>query len=164
MAYAEGELRGIGGWLAFFLVTLGVFTPLSSIVSVAMLSGEAEIAITYGTAWDTLIAWVWVMAGATAALAWFATWRMIARQNWLSVRITIAVLWAIAAITLIGEPLLVSLMTGLSFAELVGAEGIGLIRPLVYCTIWTLYLLQSVRVANTYRGDPEDDGLAEVFE
>ena len=38
-------------------------------------------------------------------------------------------------------------------------------RALVYATIWTAYLLRSVRVANTYpREDADEAELTEVFE
>ena len=38
-----------------------------------------------------------------------------------------------------------------------------MVRPLIFCVIWTAYFLVSRRVANTYRDDPVGDPLAEVF-
>ena len=164
MAIYEGELRGIGGWLAFFLVTLGVISPASIVISVATLAADANVAASYGPQWGQLLALEWTVAGASVAGVWLAVWQFFTVKRWRTVRFPIGVLWLLALLTLVVEPLAVSLMTGMAYADMfAGAPG-EFVRPLVYSSIWTAYLLKSERVANTYPlADPGDE-VAEVFE
>ena len=44
------------------------------------------------------------------------------------------------------------------------ASATGLVRGILYCTLWTSYLLKSRRVANTYPRNGEEDHLAAIFD
>ncbi|HST35469.1 MAG TPA: hypothetical protein VLK25_02410, partial [Allosphingosinicella sp.] len=57
-----------------------------------------------------------------------------------------------------------SLIMGITLRDLVGAADATYVRPFVYSTIWTLYLLNSRRVAHTYEKSPVPEGIAEVFQ
>jgi hypothetical protein len=161
MAHDDGELRGIGGWLAFFLVTLGVITPVFSILSVAALSADAAVAASYGELWSTLLALEWSLVGITVAAAWLAVWHFFTVRSRRTVRLAVAVLWLIALLAVLGEPLGISLVTGLPLGQFLGQD---VVRPLVYSTLWTAYLLKSERVANTYPAAGTDDEIAATFE
>ncbi|PXA98226.1 hypothetical protein DMC47_09465 [Nostoc sp. 3335mG] len=166
MAYSDGELRGVGGWLAFFLVTLGAFSPAVTLISVLMMMTNGQTAAAFGDSWGAVLRAEWTIAGIACLAMWFAVYRFLAVRNWTTVLIGIAVIWLVAAITLIIEPLIVAGLLGLPLTQLYGAMGASLVRPLIYAGIWTAYLLKSERVANTYRyperGD--EDALAEVFD
>ena len=159
MAIFDNDIRGIGGWLAFFLVTLGLITPISSLLSVGALAADPAAAAGYGEAWSTLIAFEWAMAGITAAAAWFAVWQFFKVKRRRTVRIAIAVLWLMATIALVVEPIGVAALAGITYGDLFEQTPADFVRPVVYSTIWTAYLLKSVRVANTY---PVDGSAAEV--
>jgi len=165
MGYQSSEISGVGGWLAFFLVTLGVFTPLKAIVLLYQLSSP-EIAASFGTHWPAIRTCFWVLNGAIVAIAWFIAWRLIFVQRWTSVRIAVAGLWAMGILPNVIELIAISLISGVSLVTLFANGGFGLFQPLIYSAIWTAYLLQSARVWNTYPRDGEDDGedLAGVFE
>ena len=164
MANYDGELRGIGGWLAFFLVTLGVFTPLNAVVSLATLAADAEVAASYGAQWGRLLVLEWTLVGISVAAAWVAVWQFFHVRRWQTVRFAIGVLWLLALLAVVGEPLGVSLMTGLAFGDVFAGAAGEFVRPLVYSSLWTAYLLKSERVANTYPlADPGDE-IVEVFE
>ncbi len=165
MAYGDGELRGVGGWLTFFLVTLGVFSPAVTLISVLTMT-NGQTAAAFGDAWDSVLRAEWSIAGIACLAMWFAVYRFLAVRNWTTVLIGIAVIWLVASVTLIVEPLIVAGLLGLPLTQLYGAMGSSLVRPLIYAGIWTAYLLKSERVANTYR-HPErgdEEALAEVFD
>lgn len=160
------ELHGIGGWLAFFLVTLGVFGPLASIVSVIGLTNDPVAVSMMGDLWGTVVTFEWAVTGLACAAMWFAVARFFLVRNWNTVRIAIGVLWLVAALGILVEPMGIALIAGLDPGTIYGGMGLATIRPLIYATVWTAYLLKSDRVANTYRY-PENDGedaLAQVFD
>ncbi|MEN3748517.1 DUF2569 family protein [Sphingomonas sp. HF-S3] len=166
MGYSDRELYGVGGWLTFFLVTLGVISPLVSIGSVLMMTSDSATAGALGDAWDTAVRIEWTIVVIVCLAMWFAVYRFLMVRNWTTVVIGISVIWLVASVTLIVEPLIVAGVLGLPLVQLYGAMGATLVRPLIYAGIWTAYLLKSERVANTYRyperGDEE--ALAEVFD
>jgi len=163
MAIFDNELRGIGGWLAFFLVTLGIVTPLTSLFSVGALAADPAAAAGYGENWNTLLAFEWAMAGLTAAAAWIAVWHFFKVKQRRTVRIAVLVLWAMAFIALVAEPIGVAMLAGITYGELFEQTPDGFIRPVVYSTIWTAYLLKSVRVANTYPAEGSAGEVVETF-
>lgn len=162
MAYGDGD-RGVGGWLAFFLVTLGIFTPLATIIGVAVALNDPAAAAVLGPAWTSLRNGEIVLTVLTVGLCWFACWRFLSVFNWTTVKIGIATLWSLVALSVIGEPLVVSMVTGIDLGLLMREMGFDLIRPFFYGTIWTLYLLKSMRVRNTYSGEAVREEMAEVF-
>lgn len=164
MAYADGEREGVGGWLVFFLVTLGLFTPLFAIGTALALSELAAAAFD-PEPFQGAIAWKWGFVAVRCALVWFAVGRFLFIRNWTTVQIGVISLWVLAAYALAIDPVIVSPLTDLATGDLVAAPGLAsFIQPIGYAAIWTAYLLNSERVANTYRPRSDDDGLAEPFE
>jgi hypothetical protein len=159
----EDELRGVKGWLLTFVIIMAVISPLAVIgLVIRDLYGDPMVQAAYGTLWPSIESFEWTHAIVTILACWFVAWRLVTVHNWLSVRIAIAGIWLIAVGGVLTELLGVSLITGVAFGDLFGASASpGLFRPLIFCGIWTAYLLKSRRVANTYR-DPGEQ--AEVFE
>lgn len=164
MASDDGELRGIGGWLAFFLVTLGVITPVATLLSVATLAADAGVAASYGPQWEQLLVLEWTVAGASTAAAWVAVWHFFKVRRRRTVRLAIGVLWGLAAAATVVEPLAVSLLTGMAYGDMFAGAPSEFIRPLIYSSIWSAYLLKSERVANTYPREDAPGEIVEVFE
>jgi hypothetical protein len=164
MAYDDGELRGIGGWLAFFLITLGVITPLRTVFAVASLTADSQIAANLGELRMPVLAFEWSLAAFSIAAAGVAVWHFFNVQHWRTVRFAIGVLWLFAALSLVVEPLGVSLLTGVALGEIISGAPAEFIQPLIYSSIWTAYLLKSERVANTYPRAGGGGEVAEVFE
>lgn len=164
MANDNGELHGIGGWLAFFLVTFGLVTPVATFLSVVALVGDTQVAANFGPAWDQLVVLEWGIVGVTVAATWFAVWQFFTVHHWRTVRLAVGVLWLLAALALVVEPLGVSLLTGATFGDVFSGAATEFVRPLIYSSLWTAYLLKSERVANTYPPTDTDHEVVEVFE
>jgi hypothetical protein len=162
MAYADGD-RGVGGWLAFFLVTLGIFTPGATILMTLLSFRDPDAALAYQM-YPGLTSVSVGMTLAIAAICWFACWRFLKVFNWQTVRIGIGTLVLLAATSILVEPMVVSAVTGIEFGTLFGLLGPEQFRPIVYSTIWTLYLLLSKRVRNTYSGTADEEVMTEVFQ
>jgi hypothetical protein len=70
----------------------------------------------------------------------------------------------IAPLAVFGEVFMVSRIVGLEFGALVAqSSGPELVRPFGYATVWTIYLLRSKRVRNTY-GEGQGEAVGQVFE
>lgn len=159
-----GELRGVGGWLAFFLVAFGILSPLTALFSiVTMLYGAQGGAAVFGDAWMPLQIFEWAVIAVSFGGIWFAVWRMLQVHNWQSVRITIATIWLVGPAMVLVEAAGVAWLFGLSFGETFAGAGPDVVRPFIFATIWTIYLLKSERVANTYPQAPEVEEMAETF-
>ena len=165
MACRDGP-SGIGGWLAFYLVTLGVISPLVTIVNLySNLFADPAVGTFYGDRWPALLAAELAINFLLLAAIYYVVWRFFLRKEWRTVRIAIAVMWISAVPVALLELVVVSLLGGLDFGALVPASIGDLLKPMIYSALWTTYLLRSVRVANTYpREDEAAEGLAEVFE
>lgn len=164
MADYDPDLRGVGGWLAFFLVTLGIVNPLTLAVTGYQTLGNPEIAAAYGDIWPTLRNAELGIMVLLVGVCWYSCWRFLNLFNRTTVWIGIAALWTLALVTVFGEPYAVSVIAGLDFGELLtSATGAENVRPFGYATIWTLYLLRSKRVRSTY-GPEQGEAVGEVFE
>lgn len=163
----DSQIEGIGGWLAFFLVTLGLVTPISVLVTTGLTTGADDVAPEFLSVWPRVVAMEWALAAITALACWFALYRFLRVRNWQTVRIGVGTLILITFIAVIVEPLLTAAMLGVPLGQVFQAAGTAIVRPLVYCGLWSAYLLNSKRVANTYRLAPladDTEALSEVFE
>jgi hypothetical protein len=162
MAY-DGELRGVGGWLLFFIVIMAVISPVYAVVQVLRELYGAPFA---GLDQDPLVSatrtFAWALIAVSTAICWFVAYRLISVHNWASVKLAIAGIWIVGVGGMVAEYAGVVLITGVPLGALLAETGPrGVIQPVVFGLIWTSYLLKSERVANTYRGAQEQ---AEVFE
>jgi hypothetical protein len=91
----------------------------------------------------------WISAAAFCVISVFAGWRLLKDHRLVSVIIAIGSLWVA------GPGLgLISLASLEHAGARISASDVGVVvgRPLVWAAIWTLYLLFSKRVRNTYLG------------
>ena len=162
MAYDERALRGVGGWLAFLVLTLAVFSPLRGAFNLlTVLNAPAPPA--YAAGWGAVRALTVVEVVIQIGIAWFLAWRLVHRQDRATVRIVMLGLWANALIVSPAMLLLVATAGGLPLGPVPAASGRVLARGVVYALVWTLYLQRSRRVANTYT-DGDEGELRAVFE
>lgn len=165
MAYDERSLRGVGGWLAFFILTLSVFGPLRAVAQTYInLYGDPSVALAYAGRWGLLQGIEWSLVAVAAGTSVFLGWRLYAVPVWRSVQLTIAGLWLISPVVQLIDIVAVSSIAGVGVGALFGQVFGEIIRSLGYAAIWTAYLLRSRRVENTYARYPETDDLAEVFD
>lgn len=147
------ELAGVEGWLYFFGISLFALGPLITVVMAAAELSKLEDIYprSVGSSqWNSTIVAVWTATAIYCAISIFAGWRIFMRRVPATIPIVIACIW------LMGPGLAVVVMMvaqdisggGVTATDVGSYFG----RPLVYCTIWTAYLLRSERVKNTYRG------------
>ena len=163
MAYDRRSLTGIGGWLAFFIITLGL-NALASLLLAAMaavaLFGGATAPLGGSAYAVVLLLLALVRTGGYAFLVWLMNWRQVDTTP----RRVIIGLWVLALGLACIDVTAALLLTEVDARSLGYALGVDLVRPLIYAALWTAYLLRSERVANTYTADDPDRQLAVVFE
>jgi hypothetical protein len=163
MAYSDPEGGGVGGWLAFFVLVMAVFSPLAMLIGTAgSLYGDAGLEQAFPDLWTTIQAFEWSLAAITIAGCWYVAWRLNKVYVWKTVRITIAGIWLLSVGSLVVEILGISMITGVPVASMTAAVGAEIVRPFIFSTIWTAYFLRSKRVANTYLRHDEAE-VAQVF-
>ena len=160
----ERDTPRIGGWLAFFLLTLGVISPAGTLIKTAT---EAAVyrwgsLTTFGQI--TVDAALWIIGGIGAVASCGLALMLLRVRRWASVRGTIGGIWSIACFDIVSR----SVVVDSAFAEpllfSLRHPSVGQLRPLIFCVVWTAYLLRSSRVANTYpRQDGYDPALADIF-
>jgi hypothetical protein len=164
MSYTGDGIGGVGGWLAFFVIVIGVLTPLAMILgNAADLYGDNQIALAMGSAWNSIQVATWGTVAIGLGLCWFIVYRLMRIERWSTVRITIAGIWLLAIGLNFAQILLLSLLSGIPADQIAVAAAVDIVRGIVFGIVWTSYFLLSKRVANTYRHDPEGEDLAERF-
>ena len=160
----SGELVGIGGWLATFIVIMAVISPVRVLVTTwANLYGDPSVAAAYAETWRAIEAYEWTLATVVVAISWFLVWRLVKVRAWKTVKLVIAGIWALAIGLQLAEFLGVALIGRVSVELVLPALFPGVLQPIVFCTIWTAYLLRSERVANTYPRHGDAEQVAGVF-
>jgi hypothetical protein len=157
------EPSGVGGWLGLFVVALGLFSPAATLLQMLSLYSDPSIAAAFGESWRAIQVAEWSLFALSIAASWYLVWRLFNVQTRKTVRIVIAGIWLLSVGGIALDLLIVSIGSGLPIGGLLAAGGAEMVRPVVFCVIWTAYFLVSKRVANTYSDDPEGDSLAEVF-
>jgi len=164
MSDTRADLVGVGGWLAFLVIVLSVFTPFGLIVGPLLdLYADPEVALFYAPVWVTLQTVIWVTAFAGVALCYFLVYRLNRVENWTTVRLTIAGLWIIGVGTNAVHLAAVSLLADIPLDLLLAEGAVPFLRAIIFAIVWTSYLLLSRRVANTYRRGASSEELAGRF-
>jgi hypothetical protein len=165
MAYGGGdELRGIAGWLAFFVVVTAVLTPIGAVLMTAfLLYGDPSVAAGYGPKWPAVQLFEWLLTALTVAAAWLIVYRLVRVRTWSSVRITIACIWLTGLGAMLIDIAGIRLIADVPFALLFEGVGPDIVQVVVVDMIWTAYFLRSRRVANTYGRDDAGEDAAAVF-
>ena len=100
--------------------------------------------------WGHIKGYYWISLICSILLLWFAGNRLVRRLEWKSVRLTILVIWMTGPVSVIITVLYFYLMFPSLFRMAVDGFFTDFIESFSYPIIWTLYLLKSERVRNTY--------------
>ena len=162
MGYGDRTLVGIGGWLAFFVIIMAVFTPLATVLNLVELTQPGTAAV-FGDRLGAIMGFEIALGLANVLGAWFLVWRLVKVERWQTVRIVIAGIWILGVGLAVVELLLLSFVGGIGTEIVIQGGAIVVIRPVIFATLWTAYFLKSERVANTYLRDADPDELDQVF-
>lgn len=158
MAYDERALRGIGGWLAFLIVLLGIVGPLWLLM---LLLGTWQMAADEIGMDRTVFQWTMAVTTISRiAVMLYIAWLLYTVHRPATVRIAILGLWvASIGVTILHLMLLVVFTNERPLVTIIGGIPLLALEALP-AAIWTLYLRCSRRVANTYA---LDGNVADVF-
>ena len=153
----KGQLQGIGGWLKLLVFYLMIFEPLVSLWDTyARLSRSFNIEPTFADESgyrQFAIAWcaAMILVAGLSVIAGYKLWKDL---RWSSVKLAIILMWAGRALSLLMVIFLPWLATGaVNFDQpllLLKAH----MPAITFTFLWSFYLLDSVRVRNTYHGSP----------
>ena len=159
----DEEPRGLGGWLAVFLLFLGLGGVAQAVAVVRYLVSLRTPVVATLDGHDLRL----LASGAAAwqafelILCLFMAWRLIRVRNRRTRVIVIAGIWLFG---LFG-PMVEILVSPFSWRapHLMRDLLIGARLNLVICVLWTSYFLLSRRVANTYDGLAESEAITDIF-
>ncbi len=160
---ADQELRGVGGWLGFLVVILGVISPIRILIETGInLNVAAEVAQSLGSNWTIYKITAWLLSLTAAACSIYLAYRLNAVRRRSTVGLVIKGMWILAFVPQLLDLLLsLALFPHLSDALMDPSLIADLTKSLIFPTVWSLYLLKSVRVANTYSVD--SSAAEEIF-
>jgi Protein of unknown function (DUF2569) len=151
MAPTPSELKGVGGALGFLVAILVFLSPLLSTIMTFVQQQEAADfypELVDGDLWQSAMILDWSMVVLSTILSVLAGILLIKRFKRSTVFVVILLIWfsavGVGIMSLIlGDYILPGSSSG-------SAAGASLGRPIAFSLVWTLYLLISRRVRNTY--------------
>lgn len=151
---SQSDLTGVAGWLGFLTISLIALGPLVTLIMTGVQHMETETlypSLVGTSLWQKAILIDWGLAVAYCAISIFAGVRLLNALVPSTVPIVIGCLWLSGpGLGIVGLMLANNLSpTGATASD----AGASLGRPLIYATVWTIYLLRSRRVKNTYRAN-----------
>ena len=151
------ELKGVAGWLGLFVIILSVISPLRSIIQTGLtLQIAPDIEAQLGTKWTIYAGFTWSLTAATAVATLYFAYRLIWVQIRSTVRLVIRGLWVVTAGALALDFIVASILWPENIAQLDPEYMKGIFQSLIFATVWSLYLMKSRRVANTYVADQSE--------
>ena len=148
------QKSGVGGWLKFLVVWMIFLLPVLAIFYTIgdFLSTEAAYpALRNNPSWQDYKMVTWTVTAVKIAIFIWAGRRLSTRFQPSSVRIAISSLW-------IAGPLLSFVAIGIQSATVGSSEALSagsVYAHAFWALIWTTYLKNSERIANTYYADTE---------
>jgi hypothetical protein len=141
---------GVGGWLAFFILTLGLFNPLYTAYNLYTSLNETRPLFDQFPRLRTIIYADTAVSAALMGLSIYAAIALLRIQpNAVRIAKTFLAVFLIYALLAPFTLLLAGLPDAANEAMLAAIIP-ELIRPIVYFAIWFSYLTKSVRVKATY--------------
>ncbi len=149
------ELRGVKGWLLFFIIGLTVLSPLVGLGRTAAALTGAEFHAPMLKAmdnWANYKTGTWLLLLSCLAWQWYIAYGLVKHHVPLSVERTKRFLLLVPGILVLGDIILsTSLMDVTAPGEWVAA----LFKGYIASAVWYAYFVRSRRVRNTYGLEPQ---------
>lgn len=161
---AKRALKGIDGWLLVFMAALIVTAIVHLVIFGIGLDKQAWLSAHYGPLPLSIMisGWIYHLMRIVLPLAIF--WRMLRVRRWSSVQLALAGLWLLFVGVELLDCLYALWLQPHGWDLLSGTLASTLLKGAFFALVGTVYLLGSVRVANTYPRADAPEVVAELFE
>lgn len=148
------QLSGVGGWLALLILGLILFGPLAGLARLIEEIRSTEKAfpnLITNTTWLHYKQLSWLVLAVIVAISISAGYRLWKIHSYKSVRFAIIAIWIVGPIGILAHTVVAVITFGPMAAEdLLPQMAAAVFKSCIIVTAWTLYLIYSVRVKNTY--------------
>ncbi|MCG9078910.1 DUF2569 family protein [Laribacter hongkongensis] len=151
----NNELKGVGGWLAFLVISF-MLRPLFAVSTLHLNLSDATKKypeLLLSKKWELYSNITWGHTWIYALLSIYTGYLLLKVHKWSSVKIAISMLW----ILLITPQIIDTLVAAFIFGNVDDSSLQLLIQQTIStsigATLWTAYLIRSKRVRNTYVRD-----------
>lgn len=145
-----GTPRKFGGWLMLLVVGLALFAGGMALRIPAYFDPVPAVEAYYGERWVWLQAIFTISALVVVFGNFYLCLKLLTDFRWQTVRLTIAGLWLIFCARSMIMSLATGLVAGIDLVLVVRQTAGNLGLMTAFAAIWTVYLLRSKRVAETY--------------
>jgi len=150
----SAELRGVGGWLLFFITAITIIGPIICIGTTAAAFSQIESSmrgLQGDIYWESHKRQTWFLIIGSIILFEYCGFRLWRKHNITSVKITISIMWFIT----FAAPLLSAAIIAAHFPETTLSRELKAASDLflsyvIASTVWTIYFKRSRRIRNTY--------------
>ena len=145
----RAESVGIGGWLALLVVWMVAFRPVAGVYMLSMLQAHsiADPTSLENSTWLINTSTFWIVFLVVAALSIYGGLRLWRDRSPAAVRTAIVVLWIYSPIAAVDLLIAQVFLEGhVSWPD----AALTIATNLAIAALWTVYLMRSRRVRNTY--------------
>jgi hypothetical protein len=149
----RAERVGIGGWLALLIAWMVVFRPVAGVYMLSTLQARslANPIILENSTWLFNMSTFWIIFLIVAALSIYGGLRLWRDRSPAAVRTAIIILWIYSPLAAVDLLIAGAFLEGrLRWPNAMITIGINL----AIAAVWTVYLMRSRRVRNTYLEQP----------
>ncbi len=147
------HLKGVGGWLAFLVVSLVLLWPLGGLISIyeGFVNIEQTFDVTGLASWRQHKTMTWLLFIVSTVTSMLAGYRLYKEHAKESVRFAIYAIWLAGPILNLTAIMAGILILGVPYAGGGFWQGFAsIVFSVCIASLWTAYLKRSVRVKNTY--------------
>lgn len=148
------ELRGVGGWLLLLVIGLTILGPLVAFgqnASEFALAEHNNPELASYAPWGQFKSFSYLALILGLSVTFSAGILLATSRTPGAVRFTIAAMWLSAPVYVALQAMATSASLGsAAIGEIAGEFVITILKSSITATVWTLYLLKSKRVKNTY--------------